>query len=117
MSKQPFMSYLETFRLRSGFSKAELAFLLGAMDGKTIRRHERGTRLPRLNTAIGYGLILEASIEQLYEGLAIEVHERVRSHARGLRRRLERCPATLRNKRKIDILARLATERINATRQ
>ena len=39
MGINPFTTYLETFRLRTGLSRPELAFLLGAMDGKTVARH------------------------------------------------------------------------------
>jgi DNA-binding XRE family transcriptional regulator len=107
------MTYLETYRLRTGFSRAELAFLLGAMDGKTVTRHERGTRLPKLRTALGYGLILEASIDQLYEGLVIEVHGDVRARARGLCRHIRKLPRNKKNERKIEILRRLAGDEEN----
>ena len=108
------MTYLETYRLRTGFSRAELAFLLGAMDGKTVTRHERGTRLPKLRTALGYGLILEASIDQLYEGLVIEVHGDVRARARGLCRQLGKQPKSTKNDRKIELLKRLAADEDSA---
>lgn len=108
------MTYLETFRRRAGFSKSELAFLLGAMDSKTIRRHERGLRIPKLITVLGYGLILDATVEHLYEGLVLEVHESVRARARGLCRRLSKLPVSKKNKRKMSILTRLGAARIDA---
>lgn len=108
MSSNPFTTYLETYRLRTGFSRSELAFLLGAMDGKTITRHERGKRLPMLRTALAYGLVLEASVEDLYEGLVVEVHDAMRTRARGLRSQIRRRKWAKANQRKIEILARLA---------
>ena len=110
MAKNLFDTYLETYRLRTGFSRSELAFLLGAMDGKSITRHERGGRVPVLRTALGYSLILEARVEDLYEGLRLDVHESIRARARGLCRHIRLRPRSAKNDRKIQILLRLCAE-------
>ena len=110
MGINPFTTYLETFRLRTGLSRPELAFLLGAMDGKTVARHERAMRVPLLRTAVAYGIVLDVSFEELYEGLALEVQADLRSRARGLRRQIQRRPATARNLRKIEVLSRIAED-------
>lgn len=108
MSNQPFITYLQTYRLRTGFSRSELAFLLGAMDAKTIRRHERDVRLPMLRKALGYSIVLGVPVEQLYEGLLFEIHGELRARARGLRKQVTKRPLNAKNRRKIGILSRLA---------
>jgi DNA-binding XRE family transcriptional regulator len=108
MSKQAFKTYLETYRLRTGFSRAELAFLIGAMQGKNVTRHEKGKSLPVLRTLLAYSLILDARVEDLYEGLHYEIHEELRARARGLCRRISERPKSKMNKRKVEILKRLS---------
>ncbi len=107
MSNQSFKTYLETYRLRTGFSRSELAFLIGAMEGKNVTRHERGMSLPTLRSLLAYSLILDAPVEQLYEGMKHDIHEELRSRARGLCRRISSRPKTRMNERKLRILRRL----------
>lgn len=110
MSNQPFTTYLQTYRLRTGFSRSELAFLLGAIDAKTIRRHEINVRLPMLRKALGYSIVLGVSVEELYEGLLVEIHKELRARARGLRKQIRRRSLNAKNRRKIEILSRLAED-------
>lgn len=104
------MNYLETYRLRTGFTRGELGFLLGALDGKSVTRHERGLRIPFLRIALAYSRILQVSVEILYEGLALGVHDGIRDRARALRLSLRKRPSTKKNASKIRILDRLAID-------
>ena len=107
MRTNPLTSYLETYRLRTGFSRAELGFLLGALDGKSVTRHERGRRIPLLRTAIAYSLILQVAVDVLYEGLAFDVVDGVGARARALRITLAKRRQSKRNDGKLRILNRL----------
>jgi len=81
-------SYFKTFRLRSGLSQKELAFLIACKNGTYVSRIERGKRQPTLEATLAYMIMfdtpppdvipavweeLEASIlaraEQLYRDL------------------------------------------------
>ena len=110
MRTNPLTSYLETYRLRTGFTRSELGFLLGALDGKSVTRHERGHRTPVLRTALAYSHVLQVSVEILYEGLAVEALDGVRVRARALRLTLRKRPVTKQNVAKIRILSRLLAE-------
>lgn len=107
---QPLRTYLRTFRRRSGLSQDEVAFLLGSMCGTSVSRHERGTRIPLLETVLGYAFIFGAEVPALYEGVFSDVQLVVRKRARGLCRSLERQPRGARRDRKIMLLKRLMSE-------
>lgn len=107
MARNPLITYLETYRLRTGLTRSELAFLLGAMDTKNVAAHERGTRIPLLRTALGYSLVLGASAEDLYEGLVADIRESLKHRARGLCGYIKKKPRSKKNDLKIQVLLRL----------
>ena len=107
MSHVPLKTYLRTYRRRSGLSQEEMAFLLGAMSGTSVSRHETGRRLPILETALAYEFILEMPTRTLYEGLFAGRRSEVQKRARGLCRSLEKKRGTPRRNRKIALLKRL----------
>ena len=84
MAYKPLATYLRTYRLRSGLSHDEVAFLLGSIYGANVGKHERGGRLPILRNAIAYEIILGVPILLLYEGIFQEVMEQMRPRVRGL---------------------------------
>ena len=110
MRTNPLTSYLEMYRLRTGFTRSELGFLLGALDGKSVTRHERGRRTPVLRTALAYCHILQVPVEVLYEGLTVEALDGVQVRARALRLTLRKRPVTKKNSTKLRILNRLLAE-------
>lgn len=110
MTHQPLRTYLRTFRRRTGLSQDEVAFLLGSMCGTSVSRHERGTRIPLLQTVLGYAFILGADVPALYEGAFRDVQFVVRKRARGLCRSIERQPHGTRRDRKIALLKKLMIE-------
>ena len=107
MMLAPLRTYLKMYRKRSGFSHGDVAFLLGAMSGSTVSRHERMRRLPMLRTALMYEFILNARVRELYEGLFWEAQSQVRERARGLCASLEKQPQSAERDRKIAILQQL----------
>ena len=110
MTMVPLRTYLKMYRKRSGFSHGDVAFLIGAMSGSTVSRHERTRRLPILRTALMYEVVLDAAVSELYRGLFHEARVLVRNRARGLRASLEKQRQTAARDRKIAILQRLLTK-------
>jgi DNA-binding XRE family transcriptional regulator len=107
MTIVPLNTYLRMYRKRTGFTHEELAFLCGAMCGSSIARHEQGSQLPVLRTALMYEFILRAPIRDLYAGLSHDACVAVRVRARGLRASLEKRRQTAERDHKIAILQAL----------
>jgi DNA-binding XRE family transcriptional regulator len=104
MTIVPLNTYLRMYRKRTGFTHEELAFLCGAMCGSSIARHEQGSQLPVLRTALMYEFILQAPIRELYAGLFHDARGAVQVRMRGLCASLERKPRTAERDHKIAIL-------------
>jgi len=110
MDNQPLSTYLRTYRKRAGLSQEDVAFLLGAMCGTSVSRHERGNRMPMLQTALMYEFVLGATVRQIYEGTFAQARIDVRKRARGLCASLARKPKTAMRDKKIALLTRLISE-------
>ena len=110
MTIVPLSTYLRMYRKRTGFTHDEIAFLCGAMCGRSVARHERGRQLPMLRTALMYEFILQASVRELYEGIFQDVRAAVRARAKGLCASLERRPRSADRDRKIAVLKTLLNE-------
>lgn len=107
---KPLVTYLRRYRLRTGFSHDDLAFLVGAMYGGTISKYERAARSPQLSKVLALEILLSAPIRDIYEGLYREVCEEVHRRARGLARHIYKKPLSIRNERKLQTLGRILTE-------
>ncbi len=110
MAQEPLRTYLRTFRRRTCLSQDEVAFLLGSMCGTSVSRHERGRRVPMLETLIGYMIIFDVDAAQLYEGVHQDVYRRIVKRARGLLASLEGGERTAVTERKIAVLRRLLVD-------
>ena len=110
MRHEPLRTYLRTYRRRTCLSQDDVAFLLGSLDGGIVSRHERGHRTPVLAGLLGYSLVFNASLHQLYEGTSRNVQAIVCKRARGLLRSLERQPHTPVRQRKIAVLGRIISQ-------
>jgi transcriptional regulator with XRE-family HTH domain len=73
---QQLENYLRTYRKRAGFTQDEVAFLLGSQSGAKVSRHERGGRIPGLETVLAYELIFRTRVRDLFAG----PHGRVEQH-------------------------------------
>jgi DNA-binding XRE family transcriptional regulator len=62
-------SYLRSHRLKSGFSRRELAEIVGLFNATQVGRHERSNMLPSLMAALSYQAIFQAPIAELFPGL------------------------------------------------
>lgn len=110
MSNDPLHTYLRTYRRRAGLSQGDLAFLSGALSGARVSRHECGDRVPSLETAIAYVIVLNADVLTLYAGLSDRVRQTVVRRARGLLRSMDRKPPSARRDKKIAVLRALSGE-------
>ena len=110
MARKPIITYLKTYRRRTGFSQGEIAFLLGGFKGSTVSRHETAARVPTLPNALMYELVFRIPVQRLYVGVFRTVRSTVVSRAGFLRRSLLRQPRTLLRDKKIAVLDRLIEE-------
>jgi len=83
-------SYLRSHRLKSGFSRRELAEIVGLLTKTQIGRHERSNQLPSLMAALAYQAIFRIPITELFPGLYDTI-------AQGIEERLSAIEQTLEN--------------------
>ena len=84
----PLENYLRSYRKRSAFSQAEVAFLLGSSSGAKISRYERRGRRPPLETALAYEAIFQVPVSALFAGLYQKVERETAARAQRLVQRL-----------------------------
>ena len=90
MREKPLDNYLRTERRHARLSQDDIAFLLGTANGAQVSRHERGRRLPSLETALAYEAILGIPVRELFLGIFQKVDLQVKARARILEARHER---------------------------
>lgn len=91
------MSYLlhcniKPHRKRSHLLQREIAFLLGLDAASGISRVERGQREPDLRTALGYQVVFDQVVHDLFPGVYDEVRLDVSQRAHALASRLKQGP-------------------------
>jgi DNA-binding XRE family transcriptional regulator len=107
---KPLATYLRMYRLQTGLSHNDVAFLLGAMYGSNVCAHEKGRRIPALRTILAYEIILGAPARDLFEGIFHEVRAQVLERARGLSSHLERKTTVTHRNQKITRLRSILEE-------
>jgi DNA-binding XRE family transcriptional regulator len=75
-------NYLRTHRRRTGLYQEHVSRLLGGRSDTKVSRHEKGQRLPTLETALAYAVVYQTSVDELFAGLKETVEEQVQSRAR-----------------------------------
>ena len=83
-------SYLRYHRLKSGFSRRELAEIVGLLTETQVARHERSDLFPSLMAALSYQAIFRIPITELFPGLYDTI-------AQGIEERLSALEHTLEN--------------------
>lgn len=83
-------SYLRSHRLKSGFSRRELAEIAGLFTKTQIARHEQSHQLPSLMAALSYQAVYRIPVTELFPGL----YETI---AQGIEERLSAVEHTLEN--------------------
>lgn len=61
---------LRFHRHRSGLSQTELGRLLGYHDDSAVRKHERFQAMPPFLVALGYEIIFQIPVSELFPGIA-----------------------------------------------
>ena len=85
----PLQNYLRTYRRRSFLSQDEVAFLLGAKTGTRVTRHEGSSRIPKMETALGYEVLFDVSLRELFASEAQKVETIIRQRLPELIREVE----------------------------
>ena len=78
MEGQPLATYLKTYRKRTGLSQEDVAFLLGALYGTHVSRHELNEVTPNLHNVLMYECVLGATVRELFEGKYEELRQEMR---------------------------------------
>jgi len=109
MSAKILDQYIKTYRLRSGLSQGEVAFLLGGSrtGGSKISRYELGRRMLPLETALGLETVLGAPVRDLFRGENMKVEESIRHRAKILRVPVENEPESAAKLRRRATLQRI----------
>lgn len=61
-------NYIRIYRRKAGFNQHELGSLVGH-DARIVHRHERSLVTPSLAVAIGYEIIFQIPVSELFAGL------------------------------------------------
>jgi transcriptional regulator with XRE-family HTH domain len=82
MKQSPVGTYLRFLRKRSGLSQRQLAKVLSIVTSDQISRHERSVAPPNLLAAMGYQVVFQQAVSEIFPGLyhAVEslIEERLR---------------------------------------
>ena len=68
-NKSGLVNYVRSHRKHAGLSQRELATILGYCDEGVVSRHELFLSVPPLLIALGYEVIFQTSISDLFPGL------------------------------------------------
>lgn len=88
---EPLVNYVRVHRQRANLSQNELAQVLGYRDYDSVAKHERFKSLPPLLIAIGYEIIFQEPVTEIFAGLRYAVEQ-------AIEQRLETFEAQLRDK-------------------
>lgn len=108
MASHRLPNYLRMYRKRSCLTQAEVARLLGNVDGANVSRYERYKRTPNLETALAFCAIFREPISELLGGRYDEIERAVCQRARRLDIQVRRTNPTLRAIRKLEALDRIS---------
>jgi len=107
MTQPPLTNYIRTYRRRRGLSQDEVAFLLGVGLATGVSRHESGDRVPLLETALAYEVILQIPVSVLFAGHYRTVESIVRQRAKTLAAEIDQLPVDPARDQKLAHLGRV----------
>jgi transcriptional regulator with XRE-family HTH domain len=76
--------HLRAHRQRLALSQDDVAFLLGTKAGTQVSRYEHFDRMPTLETALAYEVIMKRSASELFSGMYREAEKKVAERAKEL---------------------------------
>lgn len=77
-------TYLRFLRRKSGLSQRELAGILGGVTASQVSRHERSVALPSLLAALGYQVVFQTPVSDIFPGLYFTVESAIEERLRAL---------------------------------
>lgn len=77
----PLTNYLRMYRKRRNLSQQEVATITGAGTRTAVSKHEAGTRLPDIRTALAYAHLYGVPVEKLFSGVSRKVEGAVAEHS------------------------------------
>lgn len=90
MTAKRLVSYLKTYRKRSGLTQREVAFLLGWKKGESLSRYEKQHVIPSLQVALACAAIFRAPLEKLFPGVSDPIGNEISSRIDALMTELRR---------------------------
>jgi transcriptional regulator with XRE-family HTH domain len=73
------VNYVRAHRKRAGLSQLELALILGYRNEGVISRHELFRSVPPLLMALGYEVVFQTSVSELFPGLRETIENAIES--------------------------------------
>lgn len=68
-SNEPLVNYVRAHRRRAGLSQHELGTILGYHSYGAVARHEHFSALPPFLTALGYEIVFQAPVGEIFPGV------------------------------------------------
>jgi hypothetical protein len=68
-ANEPLANYVRIHRRKAGLSQRELGRVLGYKDEGPVSRHEQCYSVPPLLIALGYEIVFQASVSEIFPGL------------------------------------------------
>src|SRR6185437_8820194 len=81
--------HLKANRKRLALFQDDVAFLLGNQEGTQVSRYESFGRVPPLETALAYEVIMKRSASELFSGMYREAEKKVAKRARALLQQID----------------------------
>jgi transcriptional regulator with XRE-family HTH domain len=107
MKTRRLKNYLKMYRKRIGLTQEELAFLLGAKGDSKVSRYENSRRIPIFRAILGYSVIFQAPLQDLFAGHYDEVVIIIHKRAKRLQAKLGISPESPRLAHKMKFLEEL----------
>lgn len=110
-------SYLRTYRLRSGLTQKEVAFLLSLKSQSIISRVEKNVCHPSVVLLLGYSRIFRVSVDKLLPGLLNDIDQSLINRARILQSELKNDQQTVAIQERIKFLGTMISKENSSTIQ
>jgi transcriptional regulator with XRE-family HTH domain len=92
--KPQLASHVRLHRRRSGLSQRELASIIGTLGPVGVSRHERSTAMPRFLVAVGYELVFNVPLAELFPGVYETLRSDIEARLSSLEEELHESTAT-----------------------
>ena len=107
------INHLAIHRKRSNLTQSDIAKLIGWIEHSHICRSEKGERPPSLDMILGYHIIFDVSVEELFHGYKMSLLNNIKERIPNLLDELHILEASPRNHKRINYLSKLL-ERLEA---